>query len=256
MNLVIFDIDGTLTRTNAVNDLCLVRALSDVLQIEAVNTDWTQYNNVTDRGSLEEIVLFHKGRPATPEELSSVKNRHVELLKHHAQSDPTLFAPVPGAAEMLTDLISRPGAAVALATGSWLESAEIKLRSAGLAYDRIPLATSNDALSRDEIITLAESRAGEPMAAGGFCTKTSVGDAPWDVHAADRLGYNFIGIAQGDHTDNLRDAGATKIVPDFTDGHFLRMLESIWRAEQGAAPDSPRRTGERQTVRQRERTNH
>jgi hypothetical protein len=37
MNLVMFDIDGTLTNTNAMDEQCHVHALSEVFQVDANN---------------------------------------------------------------------------------------------------------------------------------------------------------------------------------------------------------------------------
>ena len=113
-----FDIDGTLTKTNDVDHLCFVQALSEVLQMEAVDTDWTNYRNVTDQGCLEEFILRNMGRPATQKESRSIKKRHIELLAQYAEINPDLFTPIPGAIEMLGDLDRQPEAAVSLATGA------------------------------------------------------------------------------------------------------------------------------------------
>jgi hypothetical protein len=40
MNLAIFDIDGTLTESVAVDEVCFVQAFRDVLGIERINTNW------------------------------------------------------------------------------------------------------------------------------------------------------------------------------------------------------------------------
>lgn len=37
MNLIIFDIDGTLTQTNEVDSKCFARAIKDILQIKHIN---------------------------------------------------------------------------------------------------------------------------------------------------------------------------------------------------------------------------
>ncbi|MBI3191378.1 MAG: hypothetical protein HYZ36_01850 [Pedosphaera parvula] len=53
MHLVIFDIDGTLTETNAVDADCYVRALAEVFGFADVDTDWSTYPHVTDSGGLQ-----------------------------------------------------------------------------------------------------------------------------------------------------------------------------------------------------------
>jgi phosphoserine phosphatase len=50
MKLIVFDLDGTLTATNAVDDECFARALHIVFDIDLINTNWTAYSHVTDAG--------------------------------------------------------------------------------------------------------------------------------------------------------------------------------------------------------------
>jgi len=50
MNLAVFDLDGTLTTTFAVDVQCFVQAFRIALNIERLNTNWTEYHDVTDSG--------------------------------------------------------------------------------------------------------------------------------------------------------------------------------------------------------------
>ena len=236
MNLVMFDIDGTLTRTNAVDTQCFVSALSEVLQIRNIDTDWNNYRYATDQGCLEEITRNYKGRPGTDDELMQAKLRHVELLRERADSDPLLFLPVPGANEAIDFLKKQVNVVVALATGAWLESARLKLSRAGLTVDGIPFASSNDSLSREEIMKIAEKRSLQ-VSNAPFRTRTYVGDAAWDVRAAISLGYHFIGVASEAKAKRLRTEGARWVIPDYEPvGAFCEALNTIWNAEQSHRP--------------------
>ena len=144
MHLVVFDIDGTLTATNKVDNECFVLAMQEVLQITDIDTDWTKYRNVTDQGCLEEIVHRHKRRYGTETELNRVKQRHLALLQERADSDAKLFRSIAGAHETIERLKMLPNVRIALATGAWLESAQIKLRTARFTMEGIPMATCND----------------------------------------------------------------------------------------------------------------
>ena len=55
MKVVIFDIDGTLTQTNAVDSECFIRSVREILGVEDFETDWSQYQFVTDSGVAQEI---------------------------------------------------------------------------------------------------------------------------------------------------------------------------------------------------------
>ncbi len=55
MKLLVFDLDGTLTKTNAVDEECFVQAFADVFSIRDVNTRWSEYDHVTDVGVLQQV---------------------------------------------------------------------------------------------------------------------------------------------------------------------------------------------------------
>ena len=54
MNLVMFDIDGTLTQTCAVDAACYVEAVMEVTGLRAISTDWASYRHTTDSGILDD----------------------------------------------------------------------------------------------------------------------------------------------------------------------------------------------------------
>jgi beta-phosphoglucomutase-like phosphatase (HAD superfamily) len=70
MNLVMFDVDGTLTATNTVDTHCFVQAFKEVLNIDLIDTDWSNYKQSTDSGIVAEIIERHTGSPASDEDLS------------------------------------------------------------------------------------------------------------------------------------------------------------------------------------------
>jgi phosphoglycolate phosphatase-like HAD superfamily hydrolase len=232
MNLVMFDIDGTLTQTNSIDTCCFLASLQQSLGICGVDTDWTKYSHATDQGCLEEIIKLHFGRPGTNAELFAAKKRHLSLLEVAAQNDPNLFRSVKGAKEILSALAEYPNTALAIATGAWRNSAKLKLRQAGFTMNRVPFASCDDAKSRENIMMIAEERA-RCFYSNAFQSRTYIGDALWDVKAAAKMGYHFIGIASGADATRLRAAGARRIVQDFAcTGDFMNMLIEIWAAGQ------------------------
>jgi phosphoglycolate phosphatase-like HAD superfamily hydrolase len=234
MNLVMFDIDGTLTGTNDVDSRCFVQAVEDVLGIRNIDAEWDHYAHATDEGCLQEIVARNSLHPVNPADLKRVRERHFQLLRQSASSDESLFQVIPGAREMLVDLQARKNITVAFATGAWLESAIIKLTHARIDLNNIPLATSSDAISRGQIMQISEERANKTGKV--FTTRIYVGDAVWDVQAAIGLGYHFIGVASGPEADALRSKGATWIVPDYSDkNRFLSTLNEIFSASSSSA---------------------
>ena len=229
MHLVMFDIDGTLTTSNRIDTECFLGALGDVLGIHGVDTDWSKYRNATDQGCLEEVVQHHRNRTPTPTEVLAFKTRHFDLLRQKSAADPSTCKLIPGAWDVLVDLSSRKGVAVSLATGAWQESAKIKLETARIPFHDLPMASSDDDVSRTAIMRVAEERTKQNTGCPTFRSKTYIGDAVWDGLAAGQLQYEFIGIAQGPNADRLRSAGTSCVVQDFLDNAFFKRLEQIWK---------------------------
>ena len=101
-----------------------------------------------------------------------------------------------------------------IATGGWGHSARLKLRLSGLEQFGLPLASSDDAVRRADIMQIAAQRTlGRRQT--GETVFTYVGDGAWDVHASRELNWEFIGIASGPRAEQLRRAGATLIRENF-----------------------------------------
>ena len=214
MHLVVFDIDGTLTNTSQVDHACYWRALCEVFGIVAHQPDWSGFCHVTDLGIACEACERYLGRVANRQELDAVRQRLVALLEVALiVKDPRTFQ-IRGASAALALLRESPDFAIALATGGFRASAEVKLRRAGLFDASIPWASSDDAVAREQIMRVAAARAAEKYAVE-FAAFTHVGDGVWDVKAARELGWNFIGVAAGEDAERLRCAGAVNIIADY-----------------------------------------
>ena len=95
MQLVMFDIDGTLTETMKVDGECFVRSFLEVFGFTDIDADWSHYPHVTDAGIFNEVYKSRIGRPPTALDVSRFRRRFVELLA--AASSRSAFAPVSGA---------------------------------------------------------------------------------------------------------------------------------------------------------------
>src|SRR5262245_41195213 len=133
MDLIVFDIDDTLTRTMSVDEECFMRALEEVCGFKDVSTDWAGYRHTTDAGIIQEIYKVHAGRGPSAEEVSAFRGTFLGMLTRAAEEVP--FSEVPGAAGLLKRLARTEGMEVALATGAWGESARLKMASAGMCFD-------------------------------------------------------------------------------------------------------------------------
>jgi phosphoglycolate phosphatase-like HAD superfamily hydrolase len=223
--LAVFDIDGTLTDTNAVDDECFARAVAEVIGLNVANINWTQAPHITDSGLLSWLCTRHHGRSPEAAEIVETSRRFAELLRAEVMTRPERFAPLPGAREILQTVRSA-GWHVAVATGGWHVSAALKLAHAEISMGGIPLATADDALSRGEIVQLAVARARSDVA--DFDDVVCIGDAIWDVETAAVLGCRFLGVGRGERVTRLKDAGAEIVLSDFSD--VRRVLDALERA--------------------------
>lgn len=214
MNLVVFDIDGTLLNNHAVEDSCFKQALGETLGLAALDTDWATYRDVSDDGVAAEAYQRAYGA-ALPLNLRDATVAHFVALVGVACAEGGLTL-VAGADRIFADL-EAAGWTVALATGAWANAAHLKLRAAGLAIDNRALATSEDGPARVAIVRAAMRRAAEAADVSSFARVVTVGDGVWDVEAARCLSLPFVGIGVGDRAATLRSAGATTILPDFSD---------------------------------------
>lgn len=225
MKLAIFDVDGTLTNTNSVDDECFVQAFADVKEVLGINTNWSEYPHTTDSGIALHIFQERFGRAPHADELLRLKDRFVELLNEQYQSHQELFAEIVGAALALRRLKRESEWAIGVATGCWRASALLKLKVAGIEFDGIPAAFAEDGLSREEILQSVVSQALKNCGQNSFEKIVSIGDGVWDVRAAARLRMSFLGIGDEEGEARLRRAGATHVIEDFSDyDNFLSVL--------------------------------
>jgi phosphoglycolate phosphatase-like HAD superfamily hydrolase len=216
MKLVMFDIDGTLTETNRVDEECYVQALLDEFSFRDIDTDWSRYPHCSDSGILETIFRGRRRRSPHTEEIARFQERFTMLLTQAASVQP--FREIGGAATFLSRLLAEECSIVALASGGWRATANLKLASAGLDLRQLPAAFADDGCSREEIMRMAMTRAADACGRRRFDSVTYVGDGVWDARAARNLNYRFIGIAREPvKRDRLYEEGACDVFADFYD---------------------------------------
>jgi phosphoglycolate phosphatase-like HAD superfamily hydrolase len=215
MHLVVFDVDGTLTDSSEVDAKCLWQAAREVLRLPTEHSPWIEdLRHATDLCIVSQHCENRFGRPITMSEVDLVRDRLVQLLQDASVARDSSIRQIAGASAALSSVGAARGFAIAIATGCFLVSAEFKLRSAGLFDASIPMAGSDNMLSREEIMTYAARLAARKQNVE-FNDFTYVGDGVWDVRASHNLGWNFIGIGPGERAEALREAGALKIIPHF-----------------------------------------
>lgn len=209
----ILDLDGTLIPSAEIDNLCFWQAVFECFGKRANLPDLHNFIHVTDSGILEEWCVRELGRPPRADEATQVKTRFAQLLESAFASQPAHFNPVPGVIDWLEAVSDNTRVLAGIATGGWQHSARLKLKLSGLDRFALPLASSDDAAIRTEIMQIAARRTLDHETENTIFTY--VGDAAWDLLASRELGWRFIGIARGGQAEQLRLAGAVQIRENF-----------------------------------------
>ena len=219
--LVIFllDIDGTLMPTNEIDNRCFWQAVDDVLGGAPEPVDLCGFRHVTDSGILQEWSEQERGSAPTAVETDAVRERFLELTRHAADRFPWLFRPTAGLQDWIQDHRKNGLVCIGLATGGWRHTACFKLGRADLGGYQLPLASSDEAISRTQIMQIALDRTlahyAIPVTSRDQLQITYIGDGIWDLEASRKLGWEFIGIADDQQELKLKEAGARFVVRDF-----------------------------------------
>ena len=184
MRAVIFDVDGTLLDSASQDEEIYKEAVESVLGPVRFRAGLDDYDHVTDSGILLQTLADNRLEP-NDVLVEDVKAAFFERLQAYVASSGA-FSEIPGAMTLLDRLRRSANHAVAIATGGWRGSARIKLDAAGFDIGDVPLATSDDAIDRADIMQLALKSLGDRCT-----TVTYFGDGPWDKEACERLGWEF-----------------------------------------------------------------
>jgi FMN phosphatase YigB (HAD superfamily) len=184
-----FDVDGTLVMSDDFEGNCYLAAVYEVLG-HGLDTDWAKYTYVSAEGILYQHIS-ENGLYANRNSIQgAVKEAYTNNIASHIKNNPV--QQVPGAAQFINMLRQLKNMSLSIATGGWKETTLMKLESAEIDVSDIPIASSNDHFSRNEIMKLAiEKSIGQTQVP---CTY--FGDGEWDKKACEELGFNFVLVGE------------------------------------------------------------
>lgn len=215
IELVLFDIDGTLVRTGGAG----VEAFRKVFAGEFGATDGFEklkFAGRTDTGLVREFFEYHH-IPMTEENTQRFFEHYVFLL------DDILSRGAPrachGVREFIAALRALPRAPMlGLLTGNIRLGAEIKLRHCGLWDVFVMGAFADDSEDRNLIAAAARDRGGRLL--GKILRGTEVlviGDTPHDIRCGKYIGARVLAVATGGATlEELKEHRPNWAVEDLT----------------------------------------
>ncbi len=204
----LFDLDGTLVDSVYQHVLAWRDALERAGMPLAV---WRIHRRIGMSGGLFVNALAREtGRELDPREVADMQRWHGEAFQRYAAQ----VRPLPGAKALL-DQLARAGVPHAIATSGFRESAELSLKTLGVALD-MPIVTRDQvahAKPDPDLFLAAAARLARPIEE---CVV--VGDSIWDLLAARRARALSIGLLSGGYgEDELERAGAYRVYQDPAD---------------------------------------
>lgn len=189
-HLVIFDIDDTLLHSMDADDRLYRKAIVDTVGPVRFRESLADYDHVSDMGILLQV-LDDNGMDPLDSVIARIRGSFLDALQAFVDTNGP-FREVDGARSVIRRLRSSDRHAIALATGCWRASAELKLSTAGFDVDGVPLASADDATERVSIMRTALAHlASEPASI------TYYGDGIWDQRACAELGWRFRPVGPG-----------------------------------------------------------
>lgn len=221
MATLLFDIDGTLVRTNGAGKAAMEAGLGAAFGVTEF-VDSVPYAGRTDAGIGPDLLRVHQ-LPDTPENYAKLSTAYLAHLPKFLQSIPGEICP--GVMDLLPKLRSGGRVRLGLLTGNARAGAQAKLSHFGL-WDYFAFGGFGDAHpNRDDVAKLAYQAACDhgPTDAERVWV---IGDTPLDVQCARAIGAKVVAVATGWHSyEELSATGADLVLEHLSD---LARLPRDW----------------------------
>ncbi|MFN8716861.1 MAG: HAD family hydrolase [Gemmatimonadaceae bacterium] len=201
MKVVLFDIDGTLLRTDGAGRRAMEHALRTVFGVGGDPS--YRYDGKTDRQITREQMRAAGFEDAEIDRrLPDVLDTYVAHLTADLTARPEQAQLCAGIPLLLARLRTMPGITLGLLTGNIEEGARQKLRAVDVAWDQfVVTAFGSDHEHRPALPAVAQHRArtllGRDVPGHRMVI---IGDTPADIHCGRALNVRAIGVATGHYS--------------------------------------------------------
>jgi len=195
MNLIVFDIDDTLTKSGKQHHSAYISTMKE-FGITKIDQNWAEYKHHTDSYILKENYERNLTDKFSFSFIKNFENRMSEIFLSQEK-----VSEINGANGFIKYLNEKTEYAISFATGSLLKPAFIKLNQAEINYNEKLVVSANKIYEREGIVMEAIARAKEFYNVKSFDNIISIGDGIWDLKTAKNLGLHFIGIGMKNYTE-------------------------------------------------------
>ena len=199
---LIFDVDGVIADTEAVNSRASIKVFEDLLGIKGVKRE--DFEAGLGRGAEEYVkaaATVH-GLELTEEQVAQATKIRQEKFLKILRAEP--LPPFSGVLELMESAIQSQDFRVAIATSGTLEKSRAVLEATKVPYQKMVYINGNDVKNKKpdpELFLLAAERMGIETA-----NCVVIEDAPNGVQAAKAAGAKCIAVTNSTSAENLQQA--------------------------------------------------
>ena len=208
-NLIVFDIDGTLTDSVKPHQKAYTEMLYEV-GVAEINSEFKTFKHHTDTFIAKEIYENANQIPFSESKVIEFERGLTKKISSEKINE------ICGAKKLIEYLENETDFGVCFATGSLRRPAEFKLKSIGILFDENQLVASDKIYEREKIVSKAIENASEYYKVEKFERIISVGDGIWDLITARNLGLEFIGVGL-ENKKALMKRGAELVYKDLSE---------------------------------------
>ncbi len=199
---LIFDVDGVIADTEAVNARASIKVFEDLFGVKDVKRQ--DFEAGLGRGAEEYVKAAARvhGLELTEEQINKATQLRQEYFLNVLSEEP--LPPFPGVLELMEKVMQSQDFRVAIATSGTLEKSRAVLESAKIPYQEMVYITGSDVKNKKpnpELFLLAAERMGVESA-----NCVVIEDAPNGVQAAKAAGAKCIAVTNSTNAANLSQA--------------------------------------------------
>lgn len=199
---LIFDVDGVIADTEAVNARASIKVFADLFGVEGVVRK--DFEAGLGRGAEEYVKAAARvhGLELTEEQVEKATQLRQEYFLNVLSEEP--LPPFPGVLKLMEKAMQSQDFRVAIATSGTLEKSRAVLKSAKIPFERMVYITGSDVKNKKpdpELFLLAAERMGVESA-----NCVVIEDAPNGVQAAKAAGAKCIAVTNSTNAANLSQA--------------------------------------------------
>ena len=202
MNLIVFDVEGTLTVKNPTDRICFQEVAQMLLKCNLGEFDFSSEAHSTDTELVCDLWNTFKKRNPTQDEFKAFQDAYLERLKFHYVRGNLVYKPMPGAKELLRSLVTSPNWRFILTSSTWTVAAEFKIKAAGFYTRYYHVRGSEDKMNYEDVISSAIERAETIYKESKFKRTVYIGDDLPSLKACSNLQIPYMGM---NHPNQKRD---------------------------------------------------